>query len=139
MIYILLVLITDYHHSKYDCVLALHLCVITIWNVLKSPMCAFIWIYIDFGVLTTIFERVNQLLNVVFTHFLGVTHANIGKCLAIHRNWCHSLMGWGVICDLELGNFLKILSLRAPCKKTTGTFGPIFGRFVEQVNVFEYA
>ena len=32
------------------------------------------------------------------------TMKNWGSC-TIHRNWCRSSIGWGVICDLELGNF----------------------------------
>ena len=40
---------------------------------------------------------------------------------------------------LNLATFFLIPNLRAPYKKTTSTFGPIFGRSVEQVKVFECA
>ena len=37
------------------------------------------------------------------------TMKNWGSC-TIHRNWCRSSIGWGVICDLELGNFFFFYS-----------------------------
>ena len=48
VMHILLVLITDYHHRKYHCVLALHLWIIIVWNVLKTVMCDFRGIFYGF-------------------------------------------------------------------------------------------
>ena len=76
-----------------------------------------------FGWPPTIFERANQLLNVLVTHF-WVTHENIGKCLSIHRNWSRSSIGWGVICDLELGNFFfKFQIWGRPTRKRLALLG----------------
>ena len=40
---------------------------------------------------------------------------------------------------LNLATFLKIPTLRVLYKKTTNNFEPIFGRSVEQVEVYKYA
>ena len=51
------------------------------------------------------------------------TMKNWGSC-TIHRNWCRSSIGWGVICDLELDNFLFLFQIWGrPTRKRRALLG----------------